>query len=132
LLIDHFLRLFAEKNKKTIRGFTQEAREILLRYDYQGNVRELENMIERVVVLTRDDVIGKADLPLTMHTLEEVGSEQASLPAVVEGVERRMIREALVRSGGIQTRAAELLGISERALRYKLNKHGLYEDPNSP
>ncbi len=43
-----------------------------------------------------------------------------------------MIREALVRSGGIQTRAAELLGISERALRYKLNKHGLYEDPNSP
>ncbi len=76
MLIDHFLRLFAEKNKKTIRGFTQEAREILLRYDYQGNVRELENMIERVVVLTRDDVIGKADLPLTMHTLEEVGSEQ--------------------------------------------------------
>jgi two-component system NtrC family response regulator len=132
LLMDHFLRLFAEKNKKTIRGFTQEAREILLRYDYQGNVRELENIIERAVVLTRDDVIGRADLPLTMHTLEEVGSEQASLPAVVEGVERRMIREALVRSGGIQTRAAELLGISERALRYKLNKYGLYEDPNSP
>ena len=131
LLMEHFLRLFAEKNKKTIRGFTQEAREMLLRYEYPGNVRELENIIERAVVLTRDDVIGRADLPLTTHNVEGEENEQASLPAIVEGVERRMIREALVRSGGIQTRAAELLGISERALRYKLNKYGLYEDPNS-
>jgi two-component system NtrC family response regulator len=131
LLMDHFLRRFAEKNKKIIRGFTQEAREMLLRYDYPGNVRELENIIERAVVLTRDDVIGRADLPLTTHNVEGEENEQASLPAVVEGVERRMIREALARSGGIQTRAAELLGISERALRYKLDKYGLYEDPNS-
>jgi two-component system NtrC family response regulator len=104
---------------------------MLLRYDYPGNVRELENIIERAVVLTRDDVIGRADLPLTTHNVEGEENEQASLPAVVEGVERRMIREALARSGGIQTRAAELLGISERALRYKLDKYGLYEDPNS-
>ena len=131
LLMDHFLRLFAEKNQKTIRGFTEDAREMLLRYDYPGNVRELENIIERAVVLSRDDVIGRADLPLTTHNVEGEENEQASLPAVVEGVERRMIREALARSGGIQTRAAELLGISERALRYKLDKYGLYEDPNS-
>jgi DNA-binding NtrC family response regulator len=129
--MEHFLQLFAERNKKPIRGFTQEAREMLLRYEYPGNVRELENIIERAVVLSRDDVIGRADLPLTMHNLEEVGNELASLPAVMEGVERRMIREALARSGGIQTRAAELLGISERALCYKLNKYGLYEDSNS-
>ena len=58
LLIDHFLRLFAEKNDKTIRGLTHEARDVLLRYDYPGNVRELENIVERAVVLTRDDVIG--------------------------------------------------------------------------
>jgi DNA-binding NtrC family response regulator len=131
LLMDHFLRRFAEKNKKIIRGFTQEAREMLLRYDYPGNVRELENIIERAVVLTRDDVIGRADLPLTTHNVEGEENEQASLPAVVEGVERRMIREALARSGGIQTRAAELLGISERALRYKLNKYGLYDGSSS-
>lgn len=131
LLMDHFLRLFAEKNRKTIRGFTQEAREMLLRYDYPGNVRELENIIERAVVLTRDDVIGRADLPLSMQGLEGEESKQASLPAVVEGVERRMIREALVRSGGVQTRAAEMLGISERALRYKLNKYGFRVDESS-
>jgi two-component system NtrC family response regulator len=125
LLIDHFLRLFAEKNGKTIRGLTQEAREALLRYDYPGNVRELENIVERAVVLTRDDVIGRADLPLSIQEPAGEDSDQASLPAAVEGVERRMIREALARSAGVQTRAAELLGISERALRYKLNKYGL-------
>jgi DNA-binding NtrC family response regulator len=114
-----------KKNRKAIRGFTQEARELLLRYDYPGNVRELENIVERAVVLTRDDVIGSADLPLSTEGLEEVESDQSSLPATVEGVERRMIREALVRSGGVQTRAAEMLGISERALRYKLKKYGL-------
>jgi DNA-binding NtrC family response regulator len=131
LLMDHFLRFFAEKNHKTIRGFTQEARTVVLRYDYPGNVRELENIIERAVVLTRDDVIGRADLPLSAQELEEKETEEFSLPATVEGVERRMIREALVRSGGVQTRAAEMLGISERALRYKLNKYGLREDESS-
>jgi DNA-binding NtrC family response regulator len=63
LLIDHFLRRFAEKNGKKIGGITAEARDILLRYDYPGNVRELENIVERAVVLTRDDVIGSGDLP---------------------------------------------------------------------
>jgi two-component system, NtrC family, response regulator AtoC len=82
------------------------------------------------VVLTRDDVIGRAD-PLSAQGLEEKETEESSLPATVEGVERRMIREALVRSGGVQTRAAELLGISERALRYKLNKYGLRGDESS-
>jgi DNA-binding NtrC family response regulator len=125
LLMDHFLRLFAEKNRKAIRGFTQEARELLLRYDYPGNVRELENIVERAVVLTRDDAIGRSDLPLSTRTLEETESAEKSMPAAVKGVERRMIREALVRSGGVQTRAAEMLGISERALRYKLKKYGL-------
>jgi two-component system NtrC family response regulator len=125
LLMDHFLRLFAEKNRKAIRGFTQAAREALLRYDYPGNVRELENIIERAVVLTRGDVIGEADLPLSTQRFEEAESSQASLPAAVEGVERRMIREALARAGGVQTRAAEMLGLSERALRYKLKKYGL-------
>ncbi len=130
LLMDHFLRLFAEKNRKAIRGFTQQARELLLRYDYPGNVRELENIVERAVVLTRDDVIGRSDLPLSAHALEETESGEKSMPAAVEGVERRMIREALVQAGGVQTRAAEMLGISERALRYKLKKYGLRgEDP---
>lgn len=125
LFMDHLLRVFAEKNGKKIRGFTSEAREALLRYDYPGNVRELENIIERASVITRGDVIGRADLPISIQEPEaEESSSKTDLPVVVERLERRLIREALARSGGVQTRAAEQLGITERALRYKLKKYG--------
>jgi DNA-binding NtrC family response regulator len=124
-LIEHFLRAFAGKNGKTVRGLTREAREALLRYDYPGNIRELENLMERAVVLTRDDVIGVEDLPLTLEAaVPDSGTEAGLIPAV-EGLERRMIHEALAKADGTQTRAAELLGISERVLRYKLKKYGL-------
>ena len=124
VLIDHFLRSFAAKNNKPVRGLTREAREAILRYDYPGNVRELENLIERAVVLTRDDVIDLSDLPLSLAE-PEGDMQEGRLTSAVEGIERRMIREALAEAGGIQTRAAELLGISERVLRYKLKKYGL-------
>ena len=125
LFMDHLLRVFAEKNGKKIRGFTSEAREALLRYDYPGNVRELENIIERASVITRGDVICRADLPISIQEPEvEESSSKTDLPVVVERLERRLIREALARSGGVQTRAAEQLGITERALRYKLKKYG--------
>ena len=127
-LIEHFLTRFAGKNDKTIRGLTREARDALLRYDYPGNVRELENLIERAVVLTRDEVIGKSDLPLTLDEQTAESDAPAGLVAAAEGLERRMIRDALSRAGGVQTRAAELLGISERVLRYKLRKYGLAGD----
>jgi len=134
LLIEHFLRRFAEKNGKTIRGLTPEAREILLRYDYPGNVRELENIVERAVVLTRDDVIGSGDLPLTVQEPEiaEGGDRETNITVAVEALERRMIRDALAQSDGVQTRAADLLGLGERGLRYKLVKYGFREeDPES-
>ncbi len=133
LLMDHFLRHFADKNGKTIRGLTHEARDILLRYDYPGNVRELENIIERAVVLTRDDVIGSGDLPLTVQEPEISDRDtETNLTVAVEALERRMIRDALARSDGVQTRAAELLGMSERALRYKLIKYGFREEASIP
>jgi two-component system NtrC family response regulator len=125
LLLDHFLARFARDNRKPVRGLTAEARDALLRYDYPGNVRELENLVERAVVLTRDDVIGVADLPLGVRAAEPGGDEAVTLPAATEGLERRLIREALAAADGVQTRAAEALGISERVLRYKLRKYGL-------
>ena len=124
-LIDHFVRRFAVANRKPIAGLTREARDLLLRYDYPGNVRELENLVERAVVLTRDDVIGVADLPLTLQEAPPEPAEATGLNAAVEALERRMIREALARADGVQTRAAGALGISERVLRYKLRKYGL-------
>ena len=133
LLIDHFLERFAAKNHKTIQGVTREARDNLLRYDYPGNVRELENIIERAVVLTRDDVIGSGDLPLMVQEPKVVDLDgETTLTVAVEALERRMIREALARSDGVQTRAAELLGMSERALRYKLTKYGFREEASDP
>lgn len=133
LLIEHFVRRFAEKNGKTIRGLTPEGRDILLRYDYPGNVRELENIIERAVVLTRDDVIASGDLPLTVQESEIADRDpETNLTAAVEALERRMIRDALARSDGVQTRAAELLGMGERALRYKLIKYGFREEDSEP
>ena len=134
-LMDHFLKIFANKNGKTLRGFSREARDALLRYDFPGNVRELENLIERAVVLCRSDVINRGDLPLTQEEPDSSSELPAQLTAAVEGLERRMIKNALARANGVQTRAAELLGITERALRYKLRKYGLQgaeHDPSNP
>ena len=125
VLMDHFLKIFAAKNGKVLRGFSREARDALLRYDYPGNVRELENLIERAAVLCRGDVIGQGDLPLTLEEPEGAGEPERGLTAAVEGLERRMIKDALKRADGVQTRAADFLGITERALRYKLKKYGL-------
>jgi len=131
-LMDHFLKLFAAKNGKSLRGFSRAARDALLRYDYPGNVRELENLIERAVVLCRGDVIDRGDLPLMVDEPDAPSEAQTQLTAAVEGLERRMIRGALKRANGVQTRAAELLGVTERALRYKLKKYGLQgEDADS-
>lgn len=119
-LLDHFLRKYATENAKGIRGLAREARDALLRYDYPGNIRELENIIEHAVVLCRADVIGLEDLPFGVQESGEgpsPASSPGSLPAELETLERRMIEDALARSEGVQTRAAEFLGISERALR---------------
>lgn len=88
----------AARNGKAVRGLSREARDALLRHDYAGNGRELENLVERAVVLTRDEVIGLGDLPLSLATSEPEPGEPGSLPAAVEGLERRMIREALVQA----------------------------------
>jgi len=131
-LMDHFLKLFAAKNSKSLRGFSRAARDALLRYDYPGNVRELENLIERAVVLCRGDVIDRGDLPLILDEPDAPSEATTQLTAAVEGLERRMIREALKRANGVQTRAAELLGVTERALRYKLKKYGLQGEAADP
>jgi two-component system NtrC family response regulator len=127
-LLDHFLRQCAAANDKTIQGVTREARDVVLKYDYPGNIRELENLVERAVVLCRGDVIDLDDLPVSIQE-GAVGPMPAptpgSLPAELEALERRMIEDGLARANGVQTRAAELLGIGERALRYKMKKLGL-------
>ncbi len=124
LLVDHFLRRFADEGRA--RSVSREAMDLLLKHEYPGNVRELENLVHRAVVLARGEVVGTSDLPLHLLGLApELSSAAGTFTERVEAFERALIHEALEKSGGVQTRAAAALGISERHLRYKLKKYGL-------
>ncbi len=127
LLLEHFLRKFAQKNRRELTGLTAAARDAFLRYDYPGNVRELENIVERSVLLCRGQVIDLEDLPMALRPGERgpAEPEPRRLPDLLAGIERQAIRAALERHGGIQTQAAAELGIGERVLRYKMKKYGL-------
>jgi two-component system NtrC family response regulator len=99
-----------------------------MRYSDPGNVRELENIIERAVVLAKGKTITSNDLPLHIQTAESeericVKKRDGSLNETLDTVERGLIIDALKEAGGIQTKAAERLGVSERVLRYKLKKY---------
>jgi transcriptional regulator with PAS, ATPase and Fis domain len=133
LLIDHFLKKYSKENRKSISDISKEARTLLLRYPYPGNVRELENLVERAVVLCRGEIITTQDLPF--HLKEEKpekvwqsSKKMKSLPESLEEIERDSILKALHQHQGIQTKAAESLGISERVLRYKMKKYGIRLD----
>jgi len=127
-LIDYFLKKYSKENQKSISDISKEARALLLRYTYPGNVRELENLIERAVVLCRGEVITTQDLPF--HLKEEKSErpwdspkKEKTLPESLEEIEKDTILKALQQHQGVQTKAAESLGISERVLRYKMKKY---------
>ncbi len=130
LLIDHFIKRFSTENGKAITGLSSEAQDLLLKYNYPGNVRELENIIERAVVISRDEVISLEDLPF--GDAEAVLSDgqaagEGALREAVDELERKLIAEAMAKASNHQTKAADILGISERMLRYKLKKYGFKE-----
>jgi two-component system, NtrC family, response regulator AtoC len=143
-LAEHFIERFKEQMRKRIRGMTPEVIDVFRRYTWPGNVRELRNVIERVMILEDGDMITTAYLPNDLVTeaiggaQRDAGADQSqpqankvalgplvSLPAEgipLDKVEMSLVRQALERSGGNQTRAAELLGISRGQLRYRLKK----------
>ncbi len=125
-LIDHYLEKFVRENGKTIQGLTAEARDMLLKYDYPGNVRELVNILERAVVIARENYITVEDLPFKSESAArgDSGKSSGSLRDSLEELEKQLIGEAMTKAGDNQTRAAERLGMSERMLRYKLKKYG--------
>jgi two-component system response regulator PilR (NtrC family) len=130
LLADHFLRRFGVEHGRTMR-LKADALRVLEAYDYPGNVRELENLIERAVALAPRDDIGVADLPpLTASRAQPVASvelppEGVNLDQLVTDFERVYVLRALERANNIRARAAKLLGISLRSLRYRLEKLGI-------
>jgi DNA-binding NtrC family response regulator len=127
VLIKHFVEKFAQENTRNIKDLTAEARDLLLKYDYPGNVRELINILERAVVIARDEYITSDDLPFKSTSTQESAGKKLSgtLRESLEDLEKQLIDQAMNKAVDNQTKAAEFLGMSERMLRYKLKKYGL-------
>jgi two-component system response regulator PilR (NtrC family) len=126
LLIDHFLKKFAGSKKK----FTGEAIDLLMNYKWKGNVRELENIIERVVLLCDNELITAEHIPDEIGAVSTV--EKVSVPPggmdfekLMENMEKSYLMKALERTNGVKTEAAKLLNISFRSFRHKLKKFGI-------
>ena len=133
-LANHFLKKYSQELSKAISKISPEALQILLNYEYPGNVRELQNIIERAVALEGSE-------ELTPHNLSsylseqpllkkgpidiEIPSEGIDLEKIVEDLERSLLLKALDRTKGIKKKAAELLHINFRSMRYRLEKYGL-------
>ena len=127
LLAQHFLQMFATKNKKNIKGFTPQSMEKLVKYSWPGNVRELMNAVERAVVLSRSDYLDVDELALLMADSPNAsGSEQPSLPEnmPLDEVEKRSILETINACSGNKSETARRLGITRKTLRKKLDKYG--------
>jgi two-component system response regulator HydG len=126
-LAEHFLKMFAEKNRKRVRGFTPQAMDRLLRYDWPGNVRELMNTVERGVVLTRSEYIDEGELtPVLLKQHEEETVLPGEVPAAsLEALEKATILKTLEQTGGNKSEAARRLGITRRTLHQKLKKYGM-------
>jgi len=121
LLTGHFLKRFAEKNHKEIKGITPQAMDRLIRYDWPGNVRELMNAVERGVILARSPSITKQDLSLDLPLAEGGAGGKTTL----KELQRHHILSALERHGGNRSRAARELGITRQGLSVKIKKYGL-------
>ena len=132
ILAHYFLQKYNREMGRQLAGFTEECMTLLQAYHFGGNVRELENLVERAVALTPDGLIGREALPdhiaprpTTAGNLPELDEGGIDLDSYIEAIEKRYLSQALELSGGGKTKAAELLGMSFRSFRYKLDKYRL-------
>jgi two-component system response regulator HydG len=141
LLAHHFLEIFKKKNNKDLKGFTQEAMEVMLQYSWPRNVRQLENAIERAVVLTKGDMITPGDLPPEILNAMEAAVQKTvlmdektiSIPlgTPLETIEKRVIEETLRYSRGDKHLASKILGISARTIYRKMEEEKKDREENN-
>jgi DNA-binding NtrC family response regulator len=133
LLTEHYIDSFSKRLRKRVEGLAPEVATAFRRYEWPGNVRELRNVIERALILEDEDIITMKYIPRSVADGAKTSSFEGSAGASsqfrlptggvsLESVEMSLVRQAIERSGGNQTKAAELLGISRDQLRYRLKK----------
>lgn len=122
-LAHYFLKRYAERNRKAVQGFTPQAMDLLIHYDWPGNIRELENAVERAVVLLTGEYISERELPLAIAgtPVPILSSADDEILPLVE-VEKEVILSALEKTGGNKTEAARQLGITRKTLLAKLSR----------
>jgi len=133
LLAAHFIKKYVQENLRDKTRITPEALQVLIHYAWPGNVRELENVMERAVILCSNNTISPQDLPAELAPapaesrldIDRFIPLNTPLPEALDSIEEQMIRRALEKSGQVQVRAAELLGITKSLLQYKLKKYHL-------
>ena len=145
--IDNYIDLFNEVYNKQVKGISEELRLVFLRYDWEGNVRELKHVIESMVSMTKNEILQCSELPLYLHTkfnhedkkgdvykLEHMGEDSlridlndcdCNLRNAVEELEKEMIIRVLSRTKGNKTKAGQILGIPRQTLKYKMGKLGI-------
>jgi two-component system response regulator AtoC len=134
LLIHHFIKKYNQIINKNVVGIDQKALEALMRYKWFGNVRELENAIERAVVLSDKDHLEIENFPIEVQDfkeelqLEALSDEECSIKKASKALEINLIKRALKKTRGNHTHAARLLEISHRALLYKIKDYGITEN----
>lgn len=134
LLVKYFLEKSNTENKKNVKGLSQDAWSHVTTYSWPGNVRELQNAMERAVIICRGEVISKEHFPIDLqgkisNVIETASNTQSlaieNLSCAVEDLERKMISNALRKTGGNKRKASKILGITERILGYKIVKYNL-------
>jgi Nif-specific regulatory protein len=127
LLADYFLEKLSKENNKRINRISTPAIEMLTSYHWPGNIRELENCIERAVLLCDEDVIRSEHLPPSLQMIRKTDTTTGqSFAEIVENKERELIVDALKKCNGQQRKAAEELGLTERILGYKIKKYNIF------
>jgi len=128
LLVRHFLDIYGKENKKEIIGVTEDVMEILVNYDWPGNIRELENLIERAVVLTKSKLITRESLPPFLLSSQEeskifsLTDNELTLRKHIQSVQKRAIISALAKTKGVQKKAASLLGVKPTTLNEMIKR----------
>lgn len=124
MLVKHFINKYSIQNKRQVESISKEAMDCLMKYNFPGNVRELENIIERSVILSRTNIISCNDISIKAEAESRLSSSPL-LEDQVECLEKHLISKMLKETSGNKTAAAKLLGISERVIRYKIIKYKL-------